>query len=412
MSDQPWYRNHQSLWQQIDQHGSMRRAAEANGVNHSTISTWAKRLPRELAGSAGSGAQTPSVGAAIELEIDPTKVKWSDTDLMVDMGIDPETHIVIGRKAKRWNAPIGEQQVAELQSLALTVVPRLTPDMILPPVLPGWRPVKPRPGGKRSYKMIVVVSDTHAPYQDVGLEDCFNQFLATHAPARAYDLGDLLDLPIPSRHKTTRGFEASPQESIDERYRLDARRVAASPTTRWEVMLGNHDIRIDTEIQAKIGAHISRLTRAEGDMPVMDIGFLLRYDELGIKLLRPDGDYHSVTAKIVDGLNARHGTKAGVHGGAVKTMSRRHTSMLGGHDHQQMLQQHVSYDDENVAHNLISCSIGAMCQRDLGYVEDPNVAQGFAVITDHGDDGFHVELARWDDRLQRLYFRDEVYTPS
>lgn len=277
----------------------------------------------------------------------------------------------------------------------------------------GWRPSLPkRAAPDRATQLVVCVSDTHAPYHDPGLHDCLLQWLNQHQPERAFDFGDLLDLPTPSRHRTTRGFEASPQESLNVRYQLDAERVAASPHTRWTVCLGNHDERLDHAVRDKVGAHVARIARAGEDVPVMDLGFLLRYDELGIELARPSGDYHSVTLEIAPGLHARHGTKAGKHGGAVKAIEKHAGSVAQGHDHKQVLQQIVKYDEAGVAQSRWAISFGAMCSRDLGYVEDPDVGQGFLTITVHADGSWHPELARYDAASKRLYWRSECYTAT
>jgi hypothetical protein len=275
----------------------------------------------------------------------------------------------------------------------------------------GWQPSLPkRPAPNRATQLVLCVSDTHAPYHDPGLHDCLLQWLYQHQPEQAFDFGDMLDLPTPSRHRTTRGFEATPQESLNARYELDAERVAASPRTQWTVCLGNHDERLDHAIRDKVGAHVARIARAGDDVPVMDLGFLLRYDELGIDLARPSGDYHSVTLEIAPGLHARHGTKAGKHGGAVKAIEKHAGSVAQGHDHRQVLQQIIKYDEHGIAQARWAISFGAMCSRDLGYVEDPDVGQGFLTVTVHDDGSWHPELARYDAATKRLFWRNECYT--
>lgn len=334
--------------------------------------------------------------------------------LLAEHGLDAAEWVVTHARPNSWQALAPEGEVVTLHQLKVEARRRIPADALLPARVEGWSPKLPRaqrPKKQTKTELVLVVSDTHAPYHDANLHDCLLQWLEMHQPARAYDFGDLLDLPIPSRHRPTKGFEATPQESIDVRYRLDAERVAASPTTKWTVALGNHDERIDHAIRDKIGAHIARLARAGDTLPVMDLGFLLRYDELGITLVRPYGDYHSVTIEIAPGLFGRHGTKAGKHGGAAKAIERRASSYGQGHDHKQIMQQFVRYDDAGVAQTHWLLSWGAMCQRDLGYVEDPDVAQGFTTITLHDDGSWHPEFARFDSASQSLLWRGERYTP-
>lgn len=340
-------------------------------------------------------------------------VRWTDSDLISYHGLDPEQSIVTKRQAKRWNQAIGDGQVAEMNGLTLTIESRYPADTILPARSDGWIPPPVSAAPVRAVRIITVSTDWHAPYEDQGLFDCYLQLLADLDPDEDWDLGDLVDYPQPSRHRMTKGFEATPQECVDARYKHDARRVAAAPRAVHKRLYGNHDMRVDIAVTEKIGAHVARLARAGDTLPVLDLGHLLRYDELGIEVLRPDGDYHSVVAKIVEGLNARHGTKSGPMGGAVKTMSRRSTSQISGHDHKQMSTQHVMYDDEDVVELRVSASIGCGCQRALArtYVEDADIHLGVAVVTDHGGGVFNVELARYDDARQVLYFRDRVYRP-
>lgn len=412
------------LQSELDRLGSWAAVAREHGVRVTTLKGRGRRMgcesPNARAGSAGGAPHENTAGGAtgpsgVEVEIDPTMVRWSDSDLIAFHGLDPEQSIITRRQAKRWNQAIGDGQVAEMNGLTLTIEPRYPANTILPARTEGWTPPRrkqPRPG--RATRVITVSTDWHAPYQDRGLEDCYLQVLADLQPDEDWDLGDLCDFPTPSRHRTTRGFEASPQEGIDERYKHDAKRVAAAPNAIHKRLYGNHDERIDHAIRDKIGAHVARLARAGDTLPVMDLANLLRYDELGIEVLRPGGDYHSVVAKICEGLNARHGTKSGPMGGAVKTMRRRSTAQLSGHDHKQMATIHVMYDDDDMVELRLSASIGCGCQRALArsYAEDADIHLGFAVVTDHGGGVFNVELARYDDAKRVLYFRDRVYRPA
>ncbi len=364
--------------------------------------------------SATSSASTNGAPAGVEIEIDPTMVRWSDSDLMEFHGLDPELSIITRRQAKRWNAALGEGQVAEMNGLTITIESRYPADTILPARSEGWKPPKRgAPLATAGTRVITASGDWHEPYSDKGLFDCYLQVLEEIQPDEDWDLGDLVDYPQPSRHRMTKGFEATPQECVNTRYHHDAERVAAAPRAKHKRLYGNHDVRVDIAVTEKISRHVARLARAGDTIPVLDLAHLLRYDELGIEVLRPDGDYFSVVAKLVEGLNAAHGTKSGPYGGAVKRMLRRVASMLTGHDHKQLVTQHVAYDDNDDPVLTISASIGCGCQRALArsYTEDADVHLGFAVVTDHGNGSFNVELARYDDTRRELYFRGNVYRP-
>lgn len=395
-------RNAQLWWRKLKDAGCVDASGNPTGVPAPRVRNLDGRPPREK----------DSVG--VEVEIDPTMVRWSDSDLAKFHGIDPELNIVVKRQAKRWNQAIGDGQVAEMNGLTLTFEARYPADTILPARAEGWKP--PKRGARRATagaRVITVSTDWHEPYSDAGLFDCYLQVIAELKPDEDWDLGDLVDYPQPSRHRMTKGFEATPQECVDARYRHDAERVAAAPNAIHRRLYGNHDVRVDIAVTEKVSKHVARLARAGDEIPVLDLAHLLRYDELGIEVLRPDGDYHSVVAKIVEGLNVAHGTKSGPFGGAVKRIVRRVASMLTGHDHKQLLKQHTVYDEDDNVVVTIAASIGCGCQRALArsYAEDADAHLGFAVVTDHGNGSFNVELARYDDTKRELYFRGKVYRP-
>jgi hypothetical protein len=413
------------LQAELDRLGSWAAVSRLHDIPATTLKhrgrRWGCKSPAPRAGGNGAphtpeparGGTAPAAavhGDAATITL-PVGAKWQPDQLLRDHGLDPAEWIVTNARPNTWQALAPEGEIVDLHQLKVEAVRRIPTDALLPARTEGWTPATRPTRPTRATELVCIVSDTHAPYHDPGLHNCLLQWLNRHTPTRAYDFGDLLDLPTPSRHRTTRGFEASPQESIDTRYRLDAERVAASPTTAWTAVYGNHDERLDHAAHDKIGAHVARIARAGDTLPVWDLGFLLRYDELGITVARPTGDYHSVTLEIAPGLFARHGTKAGKHGGAAKAIERRASSIAQGHDHKQVQQQIIRYDDAGIARSHWTISFGAMCLRDLGYVEDADTAQGFTTITVHADGSWHPEMARYDDATQTLYWRDERYQP-
>ena len=309
---------------------AVQRAFKREGVNLTRQEAYASSAQSsDLGQIADAGSQISDTNATIvtsksqigDIALDPD-------DVLRDNGLDPKDWVVTDSWPNSWNALAPEGEVVTLHQLKLQARKIIPDDMILPARNEGYRPRRiTNPKRSKQPELVLTVGDTHAPYHDKGLHECTRRWLAHNKPQRAYDLGDLVDLPIPSRHRPTQGFEATPQECIDTRYEVDVDRVDASEDTVWEALYGNHDIRVDHAVRDKIGAHVARLSRAGSDLPVLDLAYLLRYDELGIKIHRPPGDYHSVTIEIAPGLFARHGTKAGKHGGAMKAVERRDSSL-------------------------------------------------------------------------------------
>ncbi len=376
-----------------------------------SLATKANEAAKHEATAAQPGVTVEGDTATITLT---PECPWQPDELLRDHGLDPSEWIVTNARPNTWQALAPDSVVIDLHQLKVEAIRRIPSDLILPARADGWKPTRRAARSKRATRLISVVSDTHAPYHDEGLHDCHLQWLEKHRPDDEWDLGDLLDLPTPSRHRTTRGFDASPQECIDTRHQVDRDRVAASPNTRRRALLGNHDVRIEHAILDKIGSHVARLARAGDTLPVMDLGFLLRYDELGIELVRPDGEYFSVTVEIAPGLHGRHGTKtSGKHGGSVKTIERRTTSMMQGHAHKAVSHLHTRYDDTGTARDLWTLDVPTMARRDIAssYQEDGDVAQGFWTIHQHADGSWHPHLARYDEASQTLYWHDEAYQP-
>lgn len=412
----------------LERFGTVSGVARAYGMPRGTLvsrlETWGIQSPTKRGAHKPDGttprattpdpAESPLHPDARSIVVDPGNPFQPD-QILRDEGLDPDEWIVTDARPNQWQALAPEGEIVTLHQLKVEARRRIPADAILPARTEGWRPRRRTAKPGRATKLVLVVSDTHAPYHDEGLHECLLQWITKHQPDDAWDLGDLIDLPTPSRHRATRGFDHTPQECIDARYRLDADRVAASPSTRWRALLGNHDIRIEHAIIDKIGTHVARIARAGDTLPVMDLGHLLRYDELGIDLVRPEGEYFSVTVEIAPGLNGRHGTKSGgKHGGSVKTIERRTGSMMQGHAHKLVTHLHTRYDDAGVARDLWTLDVPTMARRDIAssYMEDGDVAQGFWSIAQHADGSWHPEMARYDDSTRTLYWRDERYQPS
>jgi hypothetical protein len=154
---------------------------------------------------------------------------------------------------------------------------------------------------------------------------------------------------------------------------------------------------------------MAMLGRAESDLPMHDLGYLLRYDELDIELIRPGGEYHSTNIEIAPGLYASHGVKCGKHGGAIKAIAMHNDSFAQGHAHKDMIQSQVRYE-RGRAKVIWSIQVPAMSVRDLGYTDDPDTAQGFVTITQHANGMWQPEMATYHEDSQTLLWRDEIYT--
>lgn len=420
-----WYRDPAQLEAEVRRHGNASAAARANDTPEPTVRRWALRHRRAQLGTPPAseaerpGAMIDGDNAVLVSRPNPQGTRGLQPEVLIrEHGLDPADWTWTPR-LNVWDALTGEGGITTLAQLRLAMTRRVRVDLLTPARAPGWTPPRRRQRARSDEpELVVVCSDPHHPYADEGLHRCVVEMLADIKPHRAYDLGDGLDSPNPSRHRRNPAFDATLQECLDAEYSSWRDRIAASPSTRWHRLPGNHDDRVRNE-QLERTAALYGVRRAQVEaeiaeygehLPVLDIGYLLRLDELGVEMIRAtdDGEYHHAQVRIAPGLVAGHGTKSGKHGGATKAGERLTCSWMQGHDHKQALAYLTRWDDERRAGDAALCSVGTLARRDLGYVEHAEAQQGLATVTVWPDGRFHIELARYDGG--ELVWRDRRYT--
>lgn len=413
-----WWRDKAECRRVLEAHGwNAAAAAAAMGCHRSTVTTWMKRHgfkagkqgPRPAVDPAGMDEREGVVAA----ELGPSD-RADHAKLIALAGFEQDQAEVAQVTVNRWDAPAEGGGTVAMAQVKGIIRKKVQADDLLPARTRGYKPRKPRtPRPTRRMRYTYVTSDLHAPYHDERKHKAQCMLLAALAPDDAIDLGDMLDLPRPSRHRATPGWDASPQECIDVAYRVWCDRIAASPEARWRALLGNHDIRAEVAIREKL-ADLAGLTRAKGELPVMDLGYLLRFDELGVELIRPEGEYHAARAQIAPGLIAQHGTRTARKGstGAAAAGEGLACSILQGHDHRQGITYTTRIDEHGRPVQLVNVSVGCSCRIEggIGYAPDPSWTNGDAVVVHDADGGWHVELVVWDG--DALRWRDYVMRPG
>ncbi len=435
-TNEQWYWDREKLAAALAQHGSRNAITDATGVNPQTLQHWIRKhgLASGHPRSPGGGSQNHPASKAI-----PPRAKITDDtalligapnpmatnslspdDLFRAHNLDPQDWEYT-TTINRWDALAGDGKVTTLAQLKINAKRKRSLDLIVPARAAGWRPTRlpQRKAPRRAVWRELVTSDAHAPYHDTGKHRAFCRLLADVKPDGLTDLGDMLDLPRPSRHRPTPGWSASPQECVDASHRLWAERVAASPRTRRRALLGNHDDRLRMAAEERI-PDFHDLRPPGNELSPFDVGHLLRFDELGVELIRPAGEYHAAEVVIAEGVPGKpwtrlvgiHGTQAGAKGqpGAGKAADRRTCSVLQGHDHRQGLTYLSRWDGERRVGDVAAVSIGTSSTRDggIGYAVDPDWQQGDAMVTIWPDGHWHVELIRWDGG--ELTWRDNRYS--
>jgi hypothetical protein len=124
------------------------------------------------------------------------------------------------------------------------------------------------------------------------------------------DVGDLLDLPNFSKHRSAPSFMSSAalNKSIDRAARLLAERAAATPHARRRWLTGNHEQRL-TNWLIDYAPQLLGVRRAGQKAPMLSLGYLLGIDEIGWELV-PD-PYPTGAVWLNHNTRVIHGTKAG-----------------------------------------------------------------------------------------------------
>lgn len=328
-------------------------------------------------------------------------LKDKDT-ILRDEGYDPEEFELI--EARQWGKPDDPQ-------FWVKAIPK-RPSGIEAARMPGDFKRKAREVKTLKIKpqTAVFISDQHAPYHDERLHELTLEWLSIHKPSQVVLGGDLVEFDTISRHRK-KPQDAAVQQALDTGYGILRDYVQAVPNASFQLLPGNHDVRLQHYL-------LDRAPEVYGLRPGAETGeaipaayslqSLLRCDELGIDYV--NGTYENAQVAIGSRLVARHGYKA--YKGAGKT-ALAHLADLGvdvvhGHTHRQGIVHRTIYGTDRQATVQTAVEAGAMCRLDLAetYSTNADWQQGFAVFTVWPDGSFHSELASYVD--DQLRYRGEV----
>jgi hypothetical protein len=342
------------------------------------------------------------------------QVSLADSEaLMRSRGFDPAEWEVRSATVNEWEGP-SEDGTRTYHQLKIQLQRRTPTEWIFPAVDVKPRPLPKRRTGASSF-LAVIVGDQQAPYHDPGLHGCFLQFLADVKPQRGVSLGDGADFPTISRHRDNPGWAAPVQECIQAFFQVLCDYRDASPDTAWQLLKGNHDHRLETEL-------LNRAERMFGIRPAdypgeakqdqaLSLNRLLHLDRLGVELVEPPvvGDnYEHAQVNLSSQLGVRHGWLTGENT-AAKTLDRLGHSVVVGHTHAQRCTQQTRYDIAGTPTTITCWEAGTMAQiRDgLGFAVRPSWQQGFVTAQVWPDGSFHVDPATFKDGA--LYWRDRCW---
>jgi predicted phosphodiesterase len=233
-------------------------------------------------------------------------------------------------------------------------------------------------------KRIVVVSDTQMPYESRKAVKAVIRFIGEYKPYEVIHIGDLLDLPQPSRwNKGTAGeFEGSVFADSDHAKRNflePLRKVYDGPVGVHE---GNHDERART--------YLSKYAPALAESGAFNIETLLDFNGFGVTLL-------PTFYKVAPGWITTHGHKGGISlsgiagNTALNAAKKFQTSVVIGHTHRMGIGSHTFGFGGDVVRGVTGMEVGHLMDMRLAqYLKQAtgNWQMGFGLLT---VDGQHVK---------------------
>lgn len=339
--------------------------------------------------------QTRVYGDEADITSDNAALLNNPTALIEERGLDPEDWTVDSVTMNEWDSPSGEL----MKQLKIHLRRKRSSALPEPARSEGWKPPKSKKPNTDG-NLVALLGDQHAPHHDEKLHELVVAWLADNKPHKGILLGDLLDFPEQSRHRHDPAWKASAQTCIDSGYRILCDYLSASPDTEWEMLLGNHEIRIrNTIIDVAQDLYGIRpgTNGKDNPLPSLSLNHLLRLDELGIKLVQSDTSYEYGKIVINKNLAAIHGHIATKGSGttARKALTEYGHSLVQGHSHRASIIFETVHDIEGNPKTLTAAESGCLCKikGGLGYTTNPDWQQGFCTATVHSDNYFKLDLA-------------------
>jgi hypothetical protein len=409
MTDQHDWLDDDDLVETIVRAGSVAKGAAVLGVPRSSLTSRIGKQglnERVRQGLAERNLQVvtetvPKTGRDHVTSDDPAE--WGDIEaLLKSRGLNPADWIVVRVRVNEW----GENSDGDpLKQLRVDLVPSAL-DALMPARVDGWRPPARIPvAPKQDAELVVFFGDHHAPHHDAGLHAAACEWLRKNKPGRGVICGDLLDYDTLSRHRHNPRWSRTAQECVDAAYGVLRGYVQASPSTRWQLLSGNHEDRMrNAAIDQLLGVHGLTQAVEPGEMrghAVLSVSHLLRLDELGIEWVGGDDEYSHAQVKVSPHLAARHGwiSRKGSGASAIATLDSLRYSVFIGHCHRQAMVFHTAHDIDGTPKELVGVEIGTMAEirGGLGYVAGgvPNWQQGFATARIWPDGFFSADLAKY-----------------
>lgn len=423
----------------VREHGSNRKAAEALGLNESTIR---RRLNR-----AGVSEQTVAgpekVGATIDHEKGEATIIGSPTaavggaveELIRENGLDPNDWVIVSTSLNRWNglgkAVDGVNPMRTLRQVKVTL--RRAPHLVFPQPVPVEASLRLRKTptvkcDRNRPTLTIIEFDHQAPYHDPLLDAAATAMHADLQPDVQLFGGDLMDFPTISRHPDHPASRASVEECLAEGHGILRRRREAAPHAQARKVKGNHDWRPEAELLQR-AERMYGIAPVGETIPALSLRRLMHLDALGVELIEHPLGWEHAEIEIVPGIAGlvlRHGWLTGANT-ASRSLLKRGRSIIVGHTHTRehafVWDPSAGLERQGVVSGTMSRVRGEALAERLrtatglgGDVEKlfphfavlDNWLQGLVTVTTWPDQTFLIEHARWENGA--LHWRDRRWT--
>lgn len=357
-------------------------------------------------------SDAPPIGGAFVVSSTAQPDPGDIDRLLRDRDLDPAQWVVTSATVNEWQALSKDSGEVPLRQIKARVEPLKLHSTVIPARSEGnYRRPAPAPVAADKPRLVAFLPDQHCPHHDPALHVAACRWLRKAKPSEVVLLGDLLDLPKPSRHRETPEFTASVQECVNSAYAVLRDYVACAPKARFRWLPGNHDYRIRIALIEQL-RDLYGLRRAGDDgEEVLSLSHLLRLDELGVEFVVPVGEYAQGQLAVTPKLAARHGwiARQGSGTSALKTLEHLGYSVVVGHTHRQSVVYKTTHDIDGRPETLTAVEAGTMAKvrGGLAYAIQPDWQAGFATAWVWPDGRFRMDLATWVG--DTLLWRDERF---
>lgn len=419
-----WWRDKQALANEYAEHGSLAAISAAHNISVQALSGWWRKhdLPPLPRGTASDDAKPfVSANGGEELVLDADRL-GEINDLLRARGLDPADWIIVRAIVNSWEGFLkdneGQPQVVPLKQLKVHLRRRLSLGLLQPATVTLPKP-RPRKVAARGARLLFVYGDDQRPNVDRDFERLKLDWIRANRPDVILDLGDGMDAPTLSGHKTNPAMNWSVQECANDyaSWLYAARRAA--PNAEMVILPDNHLTGRLRDYQLARAAAMYGVTPADVEgmepdlLPLWSVERLLRLDEIGVRYLAPPGDTHYAEGQyeIVPGeLVALHGYRTGQNLGR-KFIDDYGCSVIYGHAHGQdvyVTDQHRRGVGKRRRLYALGVGCGANLHGGGGFAPGADWQNSCLTVSVFPDGGWTWDYISYEDGVLR--WRDQTYT--